>query len=340
MDTFGFSTRSLDAKDQSKAWAEWFYPVFDVFPEGNASAGFAADYLVWNLGPLSLTCVSAPAARTIRTSAHIRRSPSDHWVVSYCRDGPTAVATNNSEWNATAGIPFLWSLGQASDSRRTASNRLQLYLPRDSFSEISGPLDMAAGSMIGAGPGQLLAEYMMLLERSLPNLSPDEAARLPNAVRSMVAACLAPSADRLAYALPQIKVTMLEKVRQAVSRNLRSPSLGPRKLCQETAMSRSQLYRVLESEGGVASYIQRRRLAESFSMLCDASHILPIAEIAANLCFSDASSFSRAFKREFGVTPSDVRISARSGLPAAKQRQKPDSQPSRMFSDCLRRFDW
>ena len=57
-----------------------------------------------------------------------------------------------------------------------------------------------------------------------------------------------------------IRVTLMERVRQAVRRNLRSPSLGPDKLCREAATSRSQLYRLLENEGGVKSYIQRRRL--------------------------------------------------------------------------------
>jgi len=47
-------------------------------------------------------------------------------------------------------------------------------------------------------------------------------------------------------------------------------------------VSRFQLYRVLESEGGVVSYIRRRRLSESFSILCDTSCILPINEIAAS----------------------------------------------------------
>jgi len=340
MDPLAFSTRALDAKDQKDAWAEWFQPVFDVVAPDISDPGFAAEYSVWSIGPLCLTNVSAPAARTVRTAEHIRRAPIDHWVISYCRNGSTAVSTNNSQLHARAGVPFLWSLGQVSDSRRTVSDRLQLYLPRDSFSDIGGSMDAAVGTMIDSGPGQMLADYMLLLERNLPNLSAEEAAHLPNAIRSMVAACLAPSADRLARALPQINVTNLEKIRQAVSRNLHSPSLGPRKLCQETAMSRSQIYRALEGEGGVASYIQRRRLSESFSRLCDTSCILPISEIAASLCFSDPSSFSRAFKREFGVAPTDVRASSHSERPPAKQRQKPDSQQSRTFSDCLRFFDW
>ena len=338
MDPDGFSTRLFDARNQKDVWAEWFQPVFDVLTEDPCGSGFAAEYSVWSLGALSLTRVSAPATRTVRTSAHIRRSPIDHWVISYCRNGSTAVSTSYSQLDARAGVPFVWSLGQVSDSRRTVSDRLQLYLPRDAFSDIGPSLDMAVGSMLDTGLGQLLADYMLLLERNLPNLTPEDAARLPNAIRSMVAACVVPSADRLACAQPQIKLTMLEKVRQTVSRNLRSSSLGPRKLCRETGMSRSQLYRVLESEGGVASYIQRRRLSESFSMLCDTSNTLPISEIAASLCFSDPSGFSRAFRREFGVTPTDARAASRSGRPPAKQRQKSGSHQSRMFLDCLRSF--
>jgi hypothetical protein len=39
---------------------------------------------------------------------------------------------------------------------------------------------------------------------------------------------------------------------KAVRRDLRSSSLGPDKLWREAAISRSQLHRVLEGEGGVA----------------------------------------------------------------------------------------
>ncbi len=334
MEPHRFSTRPFDVRSQKEAWAEWFQPVFDVLSPDASGPGFAAEYSVWNLGALSFTRVSAPATRTVRTSANIRRSPIDHWVISYCRNGPTAISIPNLHLDARAGVPFVWSLGQVSDSSRTVSDRLQLYLPRDSFSEIGEFLDMAVGSMLDSGPGHLLVDYLHLLERHLPNLSAEDSARLPNAIQAMVAACVAPTADRLACALPQIKLTMLEKVRRAVSRNLRCPSLGPRMLCHETAMSRSQLYRVLESEGGVARYVQRRRLSESFSMLSDPSCVLPISEIAAGLCFSDPSSFSRAFRREFGVSPAEVRASSCSAPPPTKPRQKPGQQ-TQMFLDCL-----
>jgi AraC-like DNA-binding protein len=150
----------------------------------------------------------------------------------------------------------------------------------------------------------------------------------------MVAACLAPTADRVASARRQIDLTLMERVRQVVRRNLHSPALGPNKLCREAAMSRSQLYRVLEGEGGAARYIQRRRLSESFTMLCDVSHNFAIGKVAEMLCFADASSFSRAFRQEFGVTPREVRTASLAGQAVGS----PKAVGAEEFVDCLHGF--
>ena len=206
---------------------------------------------------------------------------------------------------------------------------MQLYLPRDSFSDISAALDVATGSALAAPAGRMLAEFMVLLKRNLGDLTPDDAARLPDAIQAMVALCLAPSADQAAKAAKQIDVTLMERVRRAVRKNLYSPSLGPDKLCREAAMSRSKLYRVLESEGGVAQYIQRHRLMEGFRMLCDVSSNQAIGKVAEMLCFADASSFSRVFRREFGLSPGDVRAAALAGLaPVASPSERPKPRPA------------
>jgi AraC-like DNA-binding protein len=79
-------------------------------------------------------------------------------------------------------------------------------------------------------------------------------------------------------------------------------------------MSRSNLYRLFEDTGGVARYIQRERLIEAHAIFSDPKKTQSVSEIAEDLCFANASSFSRTFKREFGYTPSDVRSAALSGL--------------------------
>jgi AraC-like DNA-binding protein len=259
----------------------------------------------------------------------------DHWVITLSKQSVSQVTARGASFEVPAGLPFILSFGEEiSINRKDAEGRLQLILARDSFQAIAPILDAARYRALNTPAGRMLADYMLLLERHMPTVEAATANRLNNAVQSMLVACLAPSGEKAAN--DQVKFTLMERVRQAVHRNLRSPSLGPAKLCSEAATSRSQLYRLLEDEGGVARYIQRRRLAESFSMLCDIESGLPIAKIAEALCFSDASAFSRAFRREFGMSPRDVRAGAHAGLaPAAAPSSSEESHPFR-FKDCLR----
>jgi AraC-like DNA-binding protein len=92
---------------------------------------------------------------------------------------------------------------------------------------------------------------------------------------------------------------------------------------------------MLEREGGVVNYIQRCRLRESFTMLCDVSSPA-IASVAEKLCFTDPSSFSRAFRREFGMRPSDARAAALAGQRPGPSRKLAPGSGTLHFSDCLR----
>jgi hypothetical protein len=71
--------------------------------------------------------------------------------------------------------------------------------------------------------------------------------RLTNAVGAMVAAAVAPSAERVAVARRQIDVGRKERVRQIVRKHLRTPTFGPMILCRLAGMSRSNLYRLLKT---------------------------------------------------------------------------------------------
>jgi AraC-like DNA-binding protein len=60
--------------------------------------------------------------------------------------------------------------------------------------------------------------------------------------------------------------------------------------------------------GGVANYITERRLRHALRVLSDpASPKVRIKELAHDLGFTHAAAFARAFRRLFGVAPSDIR---------------------------------
>jgi AraC-like DNA-binding protein len=306
----------MPATEQHEAWREWFGRVFDVEPRDPSTKGFAAENQIWTLDGLVASRVFAPAARVVRTKAHVRRDPVDHWVLTYCRRGATVIRTERGSLEAGAGLPFLWSLGEASESERTAVDRLQLFLSRDAFRDIAPLLDAARGRVLDSPLGRLLGDFMMALEHQLPGLAAADAPRLTAAVRALVAACVAPTAERVAIlGGSRIDLGRLERVRQTVRKHLRSPALGPKLLCRAVGMSRSNLYRLLDEAGGVTHYIQRQRLREAHAMLSDPSNTRAICAVAEDLCFADASTFGRAFRKEFGHSPSDVRAAGPAGLP-------------------------
>jgi AraC-like DNA-binding protein len=335
MDPEKFTTHSLLPSKQLEAWRSWYGSVFDTTSLQRADKGFGATNLTWRLDGIVFSRVSTPAISVVRTKTHIRRTPVDHWAITLSKRGATDLRSREASLKAPAGVPYVLSLGEEMYSERGEDERLQLYLARDSFHGIAPLLDTARGTALNTSSGKLLADYMLLLERNLPNITPEDGSRLPSAIQAMLAACLAPSPDRAADARRLIDLTLMERVRRAVRKHLRSPSLGPNTLCHEAATSRSQLYRLLEGDGGVAHYIQRRRLSESFAVLCDTTNNFSIAAIAETLCFADASNFSRAFRREFGMTPRDVRAAAVAGL-APVATKSPAASDAHSFADCLR----
>jgi AraC-like DNA-binding protein len=333
-----FSTKALPRREQLEAWCAWHGSIFDVIRSPQpVDKGFPATHLNWKLRGLGFSRVSAPPLHTERTKAVIRRNSVDHWVVSVNKGGALDAKTRGSWVTVPAGVPFIFSMADEISSTRSGPNlaRFFLFLSRDSFRSVAPLLDASAGTALATPEGKLLADYMNLLAGNLPDLPPDDGPGLATAVEAMLGACLSPSADGLAAARKPINSTLRERVRRAVRQHLHSPSLGPDTLCREAATSRSQLYRLLEGEGGVAHYIQRRRLSESFTLLCDASNVLPIAAVAELLCFADASSFSRAFRREFGMSPSDARAASSAGSTPALMRDT-RHRDVHSFSDCLR----
>jgi AraC-like DNA-binding protein len=325
----------LPVFEQLEGWCRWHRPIFEIQSLIPSSDGFLATNSNWSLGGLTVSRVRSPASLVTRLKSAIRRSAVDHWVISVSKLSASDVQVRDRLLSVAACTPVVLSLGdEIRVARHDYDDRLQFFLSRDRFDGIAHILDAVRAEILPASQGDFLSDYMRLLERNLPTLETSDADRLPGAVEAMIAACLAPSADRVATARHQIDFTLKERVRRAVRKNLFSPSLGPKRLCRDAAMSRSQLYRVLGNEGGVAHYIRRRRLSESFSILCDVSNAHPIAKIAEMLCFADPSSFSRAFRQEFGLTPREVRAASLAGQTIAA----PKATGAESFGESLHGF--
>jgi AraC-like DNA-binding protein len=332
MQSVTFSTLDLPRRDQFEAWRGWFDRLFEVTPHSDDTQGFAASTTLWALDGASFARVTAPPVRSERSVTLVRRNPLDHWVISMGTRVNTLFFWRNDARLSRPYIPFVYSLGDVISSERAADDRLQLYLPRDSFGALAPQLDTVCGAAIESSQGEMLRDYLLLLERHLPSVTEAQLPRLTEAIGAMIAACIAPSPDCLQDAAGQLDFVRLERARQAIRRNLRSARLGPELLCRELGMSRSMVYRLFEQQGGVVRYIQHCRLTAVYAALSDPLERRPIAAIAEDFGFCDPSAFSRSFRAAFGVAPREAQAAG-----AEARRPRPRA-PGPSMIDCLRAY--
>lgn len=258
------------------------------------------------MGTAVMTRAVLPGNRE-RSFRHLRKDPLDHWCLVLCDPSPAQGAPSGDQTRLTSRELGIRSLGRSFDAVVSDTTVLSLYIPRDLFASSAGVLDAAEGNLMTTGLTALLADYLTALERRLPQIGIDAMERVAEMTGNIIAACLAPTADRMDAARPAANWTLVERARRAIHQNLANQNLTPDDLCRLIGTSRSKLYRLFEPFGGVAHYIQRQRLREGRALLGRSGDALSVGRIGEQVGFSDLSSFSRAFRREFGMSPSDVR---------------------------------
>lgn len=95
-------------------------------------------------------------------------------------------------------------------------------------------------------------------------------------------------------------------LRRYLDDNLDDPDLNVAKIAAHFQMSRTQLYRKLASltETGVTDLIRSARCERALELI--RRQELNLSEIAYEVGYSSPSHFSRSFKQQFGLAPSDV----------------------------------
>lgn len=315
-----FATHDLPARQQFEAWHASSAGTVEVTPLADPAAGFPARRELWTLGPMALMTMQAPAARLVRTAAAARRSSLDHWMINIALRGERHIRTDASCLTIAAGVASISSMNEVFESDRSDLDWLCLCLPRDLVPEIATALSASRGTPLMTSMGRVLASFLVQLSAEVPTLGEAEQARVVESTRAIVAASIAPSAEAMAAAQAQIDLVQLSRVKVIIRQHLRSAILTAERLSRLAGVSRSQLYRLFEHQGGVARYIQSERLRAACRALNAPEGERDISAIAEDVGFFDPSAFSRAFRREFGVSPREFRAAALAGQAVVLRR--------------------
>lgn len=92
------------------------------------------------------------------------------------------------------------------------------------------------------------------------------------------------------------------------------PTLTPATIAAELSVSLRQLYRAFNGMDSPATRIRRRRLERAAELLTAASGVGQVEKVAIDCGFTSAEYFSRAFRKEFGLSPRAYRSAHRDGV--------------------------
>jgi len=108
-----------------------------------------------------------------------------------------------------------------------------------------------------------------------------------------------------------IRAARLELIKKDILERVRDPALSVNSIASSHGVTPRYIQHLFESDGTTfTEFVRDSRLALAFQRLDAGTEGRAISEIAFESGFADLSNFNRAFRRRYGVTPSDVRAEA------------------------------
>jgi AraC-like DNA-binding protein len=301
--------RSADFEEQERfeVFQDLMSATHEVMRLETAASPMQVEFSVWRLNQIAISSGSFSPQSFARPGEVIRRDHIDHFLLfvqgsgtRYCRMGDKEVVLQEHDIHIV-------DMAQAESSIASTGSSGTLYIPRDLAEEILPTIGMFHGRVLRDNMSNLLARYILDVGKALPYLPATAMAGVTQATMEITAACLQSLTVGSWEMNSAVVLAMRRRVERYIESQLEDPDLTPASVARACDMSRSTLYRMFEPHGGVMVHIKRRRLARIRAILVANVDMRSLAEISEDFGFQSGAHFSREFRREFGVSPSDIR---------------------------------
>jgi AraC-like DNA-binding protein len=192
-----------------------------------------------------------------------------------------------------------------------------LLVPRHCLAPLITNLDDAYGRPLAAdSPAlQLLTRYIGILQETETFAAPELRRQAVLHIHDLLALAIGATRDAAELAKSRgARAARLRAIKQDIARALDQPDLSVATIGARHRIKPRWVQRLFESEGTTfTEYVLAQRLVRAHRLLTDplyANH--KVSAIALDIGFGDLSYFNRAFRRRYGMTPSELRATAKS----------------------------
>jgi AraC-like DNA-binding protein len=300
-----------DCRRKSQLFAETLDPVFGTtMATPEKITDFRAGLSTYFMGP-AVFFVADLLGTTYtfsRDPERIARSGLDLIFVQKTLEGSDVRIVNGETVVVEAGDISIFDLSRPMHAETQHCRNLTLVLPRHLLFSKDVQNDALHGLLLkrSTSTARLIGSHLRTLFEDLADISQAEAPAIVTATANLVTNLVGPQVADRSLPSPTVRGAVIMQIRRYIEQHIALPDLGPDHLCKMFGLSRASLYRLFEPIGGVTDYIRTRRLRAAFDMLANEDQ-RTVGEIAYACGFADISAFSRAFRHQFGMSPSEVR---------------------------------
>ncbi|MGA0594921.1 helix-turn-helix domain-containing protein [Enterovirga sp. CN4-39] len=310
MNTLSFTTRSQPAEAAFAAYHDLYAPVADVT---RLADDFSVEVDAHRIGQMLLFDRRVQSVRHTRLPRRVARNAFDHFTAQVPLRGSLSVSTDNGDVHVEPGGMVFIDMSRPMTTDAVASRNLTLSIPRALMEEADVDLVRLHGATIAPSRAGLLRDFMESYVGRAGAMSLQDPTRLGHVLEHLLAVTFEGQPRAGGGRQDAVDLLTRHRVRKLVESDLHA---DPDRIALAVGRSRSALYRAFEPHGGVARYIQSRRLVRIRSLLADPNEVRSISTLAMACGFASASHCSRAFRSAYGLSPGDFRaLSQRGGQP-------------------------
>jgi AraC-like DNA-binding protein len=307
-----FSTDGIPEGDRTAFWREHYGHVMlrvDIEPAPDML--FEASSRCLSLPGLLLMEGSSSPVKISRGGQYLADG-NDDVVLAINRSGSVVVNSNGREQSLGDGEAIVLSGGEAASFHRTSLGRsFALRVPRTMFESTVVSLDDALMRPISSDRGalKLMEDYARWLlnagniDHQLLNISVRH-------IQDLLALTIGPTADFADTARTRgLRAARLKLAKSFIVAHSSRRDLSVSAVATSLSVTPRYVQRLFEADGTTFSeFLTGQRLARAHRLLCEpSSSPTAISTIAYDVGFGDLSYFNRCFRRQYGVTPREVR---------------------------------
>ncbi|PWI13182.1 transcriptional regulator [Streptomyces sp. Act143] len=301
-----FCTRSVPPRESLEFWHDAVLATLVGMDIRTESGTYDATMRTDRLGELRITTVDCDPGEVHRDARNVARGDGTQVFVAVQASGTAQVEQDGRATELRPGDLAFFETVRPYRTRFPQRFQLKIFaVPRGLLGQSEAALGRLTARALRpqGGLAALLSPFMSRLADTSETYSGPVADRIAGSVVALLATAAAQQLDGEPAALPGAERVLLLRVQRFIRWNLADPGLSPAVIARAHGISVRYLHRLFEQEGTtVGHWIRRLRLQECRRELTDTAGL---GGVARRWGFSGTAHFGRAFRREYGTSPTD-----------------------------------